>query len=57
MSRSKKGGKGPGYEFWGRRPPKMASPGKITKKITHSIERAQSKKIIHDLEKKQDLEE
>ncbi len=40
-------GKGPGYEYWGKRPPKMSSPGKITKKITHSIERAKKREELH----------
>jgi hypothetical protein len=45
MSRSKKGKKGAGYEYWGKRPGKLSSPGKEAKKATHRLERLQSKKI------------
>ncbi len=43
MSRTIRGEKGAGYEYWGRRafgPGKEASkPGKFTKKLTHKKER------------------
>lgn len=42
MSRSKKGSKPIGYEYWKSRPGPI-DPGKKNKKITHGIERAQSK--------------
>jgi len=47
MSRSNKGKKGPGYEYWSRRPGNKTGgiPGKETKK-THRLERLESKKII-----------
>ncbi len=45
MSRTKKGSKGPGYEYWSKRPLSGSSPGKETKKKTHRIERARSKKL------------
>ena len=49
MSRTKKGSKGPGYEYWSRRPAKIAfpSPGRETKKITHRQERAVSKRALN----------
>lgn len=43
MSRSKKGGKGPGYEYWSTRPG-SSSPGAFAKKQCHHIERRQGKK-------------
>ena len=49
--RTPKSGKGYGYEYWGPRPPQMGSPGKITKKITHSIERARKKQELDKLRK------
>lgn len=42
MSRSKKGGKAPGYEYWSKRPVSNshgAVPGKFTKRRTHKAER------------------
>lgn len=44
-----KSGKGWGYEYWGKRPPLMGSPGKDTKKLTHSIERARKRQELHNL--------
>lgn len=49
MSRTyRKGGKGPGYEYWSRRPGNKngGSPGKETKKRTHRLERIEDKKIV-----------
>ena len=50
MSRTIKGGKGPGYEYWGRRafgPGKECSqPGRFTKKMTHKKERRAAKKDL-----------
>ena len=48
MSRTKKGGRPIGYEYWSKRLPrfKTALPGRITKDITHSSERAEKKRII-----------
>lgn len=43
MSKSKKGAKGPGYEYWSRRPGNIQTPGKSAKKITHKIERLRNK--------------
>ncbi len=50
MSRTKKGKKGPGHEYWSKRPLSSnhgASPGRITKDITHGKERAQAKREVH----------
>lgn len=46
MSRSRKGKKGPGYEYWSRRPgsKKMLAPGKDAKKLNTRLERIQGKK-------------
>jgi hypothetical protein len=48
MSRTKKGGRPVGYEYWSKRLPKFktALPGRITKDITHSIERAEERRTI-----------
>lgn len=45
MSRSKKKGKPPGYDFWSRRPLSGQGHGKILKKLIHKIERGQSKRL------------
>lgn len=46
MSRTKKGSKGCGYDFWGRRAKSCCPPGKVTKQITKRIERARSKAAV-----------
>lgn len=49
MSRTKKGKKGCGYEYWGRRPIARnhgAVPGRWTKTRTHRLERLEAKAII-----------
>ena len=40
MARTKKGSKADGYEYWSRRPYNGHTPGKITKRICHQMERA-----------------
>ena len=46
MSRSVKGSKGPGYEYWSKRPgPPMLSPGKGSKRLTHRAERRVDKEL------------
>lgn len=45
MSRTKKGKKSPGHENWGKRPYSMSPPGKISKQITTSKERAAARAI------------
>lgn len=45
MSRSKKGSKGPGYEYWSKRPGESgATPGEFSKNRTHRLERLEAKK-------------
>lgn len=42
MSRTVKGSKSPGYEFWSKRPGKWhGGKGRFAKKITHKAERRQ----------------
>jgi hypothetical protein len=49
MSRSVKGAKGPGYEYWGSRLPKHGMcPGRYTKKRTHRHERRQGKAQVNE---------
>lgn len=43
MSKTKKGSKPPGYDFWGRRAKSGRDYGKIIKTITKRIERSRSK--------------
>lgn len=40
MSRTKKGSKGAGAEYWGKRPNSGCVPGPNTKRLTHQKERA-----------------
>jgi len=48
MSRTKKGAKGPGYEYWSRRPAKgCVDPGKENKAVTHRLERAAAKRQLN----------
>jgi hypothetical protein len=47
MSRSIKGSKGPGYEYWGRRC-ELREPGRFTKTYTHGLERRQGKKEVQN---------
>lgn len=47
MSRSHKGSKSPGYDYWGKRKPCMGY-GPDIKKITHDKERMQAKEEIRD---------
>lgn len=46
MSKTKKGSKGPGFEYWSKRPYAGESPGKKTKKRTHKKERLDNKKEL-----------
>lgn len=51
MSRSRKGTKAPGYEYWSSRPISNrggATPGHFTKKRTHKAERQQEKRCSAD---------
>jgi hypothetical protein len=51
MSRSKKGSKGPGFDYWGKRPFSVNGHGSSIKKLTHKKERAISKQKLHKLKK------
>lgn len=53
MSRSRKKSKGPGYEYWGKRPGPR-DPGKENKKITHRMERAKKQQEISRIKKEYD---
>jgi len=48
MSRTRRGSRGPGYEYWSRRPCSGWNPGRETKMISHQIERAREKATLHD---------
>lgn len=48
MSRTKKGSKGGGYEYWSKRPGPAYPPGKWAKTVAHKIERQQNKKLRKD---------
>lgn len=54
MSRSKKKGKGPGSEYWSKRPgtKKANSPGKFAKKVNKRLERIESKKLVKEEKEK-----
>ena len=45
MSRTKRGSKGPGYEYGSRRLYGWPSPGRYTKRRTHRKERRQGKRM------------
>lgn len=49
MSRSIKGSKACGYDYWGKRAMSQCSPGRENKKITLGIERMRARKEIIDL--------
>lgn len=46
MSRTKKGAKPPGYDFWSRRPHSGNGFGPVVKNFTHRVERQQAKDQI-----------
>lgn len=48
MSRTRKGTKGVGYEYWSRRFGYPLEPGPWSKKVTHRKERRQGKKEAHE---------
>lgn len=47
MSRTKKGKKGVGYEYWSRRS-KYREPGRWSKTMTHRAERRQGKREVNE---------
>jgi hypothetical protein len=46
MSRTKKGKKSPGYDYWSKRPMSGSSPSKWAKKVTHKLERLKAKEEV-----------
>lgn len=48
MSRSKKGSKPTGYDFWSKRPCSTMGYGPIIKDMTHRVERRINKDIIRN---------
>ena len=46
MSRTRKGGKAPGYDYWSRRPASGRGYGPDVKRQCHGIERAQAKDAV-----------
>jgi len=52
MSRTKKGAKAPGYEFWSARPKSGTGHGPFAKKVTKRTERQQNKKLAMSAVKK-----
>ena len=49
MSRTRHGSKGPGHEFWSRRPGSNrngCNPGPFAKKVTHRAERRRAEEAI-----------
>lgn len=52
MSRTRKGSKGPGYDYWSKRPTKGGtSPGPNTKRITKRLERRAAVRAVRKEEK------
>ena len=51
MSRTRHGSKGPGYEYWSRRPCKLRfpDPGPYSKMLTHRAERRHDHAAEHGL--------
>lgn len=56
MSRTKKGSKAPGYDFWGRRPHSGNGHGPIVKAFTHRVERQQAKDQVRQQLKEKSYE-
>ncbi len=48
MSRSIRGSKGCGYDYWGKRAMSQCPPGRFTKKTTLGKERTQERQLIHN---------
>ena len=48
MSRTIKGSKGCGFEYWGKRALSQCDPGRESKKLTSGIERTRERQLIHD---------
>ena len=59
MSRTQRGNKGPGYEYWSRRPLARkfgCPPGRGVKRETHKLERLEAKEEIRERLKEQESE-
>jgi hypothetical protein len=48
MSRTIRGSKGAGYDFWSRRPHSGNGHGRVVKDMTHRTERAIAKRDTHE---------
>jgi len=46
MSRSVRGSKGSGYDYWGKRAKSCCSPGRVNKKLTLGIERMREHQLV-----------
>lgn len=46
MSRTNKGSKGVGYDYWSKRPCSKNGHGAVVKDMTHRKERMQNKEIV-----------
>jgi hypothetical protein len=46
MSRTRKGAKGPGHEYWGKRRGGGFDPGRDSKRAIHGLERADAKEEV-----------
>ena len=51
MSRSRKGSKATGYDFWSKRPCSGLGYGPVVKDITHRVERRINKDIVREEKK------
>ena len=49
MSRSSKGSKGPGFDYWTPRPGNESGgrPGRVAKTHTHRVERQQARRLVN----------
>lgn len=56
MSRTKKGSKGPGHEYWSRRSEHRV-PGKLSKKLTIREERRAAKDQVAKVTKNRDIDD
>ncbi len=54
MSRTKKGEKGPGYDYWTKRPYSYSGYGPDVKKMTKKKERAVAKQKLDKIKKGKD---
>lgn len=56
MSRTKKGAKSPGYDFWSRRPHSGDGYGPVVKQLTHRVERQRARDEVRQQLKEKDCE-